>query len=104
MDRLAGSQSVLFITGAGISADSGLPTYRGVGGLYNVDNTEEGLPIEQIMSGSMLQANPELTWKYLAKIAAAAAEVELPALVIESVPEPGQELLTKKTFFRYKIN
>lgn len=37
LDVVAGwlrqAQRVLFITGAGISADSGLPTYRGVGGL-----------------------------------------------------------------------
>jgi NAD-dependent deacetylase len=26
--------NVLFITGAGISAASGVPTFRGVGGLY----------------------------------------------------------------------
>jgi NAD-dependent deacetylase len=39
------ARSVLFVTGAGISADSGLPTYRGVGGLYESDATEEGLPI-----------------------------------------------------------
>ena len=45
-DLLAPAQSMLFITGAGISADSGLPTYRGVGGLYDGGETEEGMPIE----------------------------------------------------------
>ncbi|NQT12205.1 MAG: hypothetical protein HQ582_05630, partial [Planctomycetes bacterium] len=35
VDLLADSRSLLFITGAGISADSGLPTYRGIGGLYD---------------------------------------------------------------------
>ena len=29
--HLAQARRILFITGAGISADSGLPTYRGVG-------------------------------------------------------------------------
>ncbi len=62
------SQSVLFITGAGISAESGIPTYRGIGGLYNVDTTEEGVPIEEALSASMLAENPALTWKYLAQI------------------------------------
>lgn len=65
-------RSVLFVTGAGISADSGLPTYRGIGGLYDVDLTDEGLPIEEILSGPMLRRRPELTWKYLAQIAEAA--------------------------------
>jgi NAD-dependent deacetylase len=35
---LAAADSILFVTGAGVSADSGLPTCRGVGGLYNGDN------------------------------------------------------------------
>ncbi len=63
------SESLLFITGAGMSAESGLPTYRGVGGLYDVDTTTEGVPIEEILSGAMLMNSPELTWKYLMQIA-----------------------------------
>lgn len=62
------SQSLLFITGAGISAESGIPTYRGIGGLYNVDSTEDGVAIEEALSASMLATNPALTWKYLAQI------------------------------------
>lgn len=62
------SRSVLFITGAGVSAESGIPTYRGIGGLYNVDTTEDGVPIEEALSSLMLAENPALTWKYLAQI------------------------------------
>ena len=65
---LRDAKSILFITGAGISADSGIPTYRGVGGLYNVDTTEEGFSIEEALSASMLAENPAITWKYLAQI------------------------------------
>jgi NAD-dependent deacetylase len=65
-------RSVMFVTGAGISADSGVPTYRGIGGLYEIEMTEEGLPIEEVLSGPMFRSRPELTWKYLAKIADAA--------------------------------
>jgi NAD-dependent deacetylase len=61
------AQRILVITGAGLSADSGLPTYRGLGGLYN-GMTEEGLPIEAALSGPMLQRNPALCWKYLAQL------------------------------------
>lgn len=64
-------RSILFVTGAGISADSGLPTYRGIGGLYDVEDTEDGLPIEEILSGPMIQSNPALTWKYLGQVAEA---------------------------------
>ena len=68
VEILARCRSLLFITGAGISADSGLPTYRGIGGLYNAEHTEEGFPIEEILSGEMMCYRPELTWKYLGQI------------------------------------
>jgi len=65
------SRSILFITGAGLSADSGLPTYRGAGGLYAGAETENGVPIEMAMAGRTLRTNPEVTWKYLARVEAA---------------------------------
>ncbi len=64
---------ILLITGAGLSADSGLPTYRGLGGLYN-GMTAEGLPIEAALSGPMLQRDPALCWKYLAELGRACLE------------------------------
>jgi len=64
------AQRILVITGAGLSADSGLPTYRGVGGLYNAE-TEDGVSIEMAMSGPMLRRDPELCWKYIAQLAKA---------------------------------
>ncbi len=67
-DLLAKAEHPLFITGAGISADSGLPTYRGIGGLYEGKDTSEGVPIEVALSGDMLRSRPELTWKYLLQI------------------------------------
>ncbi|MBD1598996.1 NAD-dependent protein deacylase [Pseudomonas typographi] len=66
-EALRQAQRVLVITGAGLSADSGLPTYRGLGGLYN-GLTPEGLPIEQALSRPMLRQNPALCWKYLAEL------------------------------------
>jgi len=62
------ARRVLFITGAGVSADSGLPTYRGVGGLYNDGETEDGLSIEDALSGDCFAVRPDITWKYLAQI------------------------------------
>lgn len=67
-NELRSARRLLFITGAGISADSGLPTYRGVGGLYNNEATEDGLEIEDALSGDCLVAHPEITWKYLLQI------------------------------------
>jgi NAD-dependent deacetylase len=66
------ASSILFITGAGISADSGLPTYRGIGGLYEEADTPEGIPIEEALSGGMMRRNPALTWKYIHQIEASA--------------------------------
>src|SRR5690606_32828934 len=64
------AERILIITGAGLSADSGLPTYPGLGGLYN-GLTAEGLPIEVALSGPMLQRDPALCWRYLAQLGAA---------------------------------
>lgn len=67
-ELLKKSKSILFITGAGVSADSGLPTYRGLGGLYDDVETEDGIPIEMALAGDMLRKRPEVTWKYLSQI------------------------------------
>ncbi len=67
---LGGAARVLFITGAGISADSGLPTYRGIGGLYHQRLTAEGLRIEDALSGAMMARRPDIAWKYIAELEA----------------------------------
>lgn len=66
--ELKTASDIFVITGAGMSADSGLPTYRGVGGLYEDKDTEDGMPIEQALSGSVFRRAPEITWKYLGQI------------------------------------
>jgi NAD-dependent deacetylase len=68
VDQLGRARSILFVTGAGMSADSGLPTYRGVGGLYDRGETGEGFAIEELLSGDMFRARPAWTWKYLRQI------------------------------------
>lgn len=67
-ERLTGRKRILFITGAGLSAESGLPTYRGIGGLYATDDTEHGVPIEVALSGPMFRQKPELTWHHIARL------------------------------------
>lgn len=62
------SERILFVTGAGISADSGLPTYRGVGGLYDGRTTDDGFEIEEALSATVWQSRPDITWKYLWQI------------------------------------
>ena len=68
LQHLRNSKRCLFITGAGISADSGLPTYRGVGGIYAEADTEDGVPIEEALSGRMFKRDPAVTWRYVSEI------------------------------------
>src|SRR4030042_2505029 len=65
---LADCRSILFITGAGVSAASGLPTHRGAGGLYNQTVPDSGMPPEVALAGETLKKNPAVTWKYLSQI------------------------------------
>ena len=71
-DAMAASHRLLFITGAGLSAEAGIPTYRGVGGMYDDGDRAQGLPMEVILSGETLQRDPGLTWHHLARVEAAA--------------------------------
>jgi NAD-dependent deacetylase len=45
---------IVALTGAGLSADSGIRTYRGEGGLY------QGIDAEKVMSDRMLKERPEI--------------------------------------------
>ena len=60
--RLRGARRVAVLTGAGMSVASGLPTYRGIGGLYNDMVVDEGMPIEEILHAYTFARNPALTW------------------------------------------
>src|SRR5208337_428593 len=69
VQAMSQARRLLFITGAGMSADSGLPTYRGRDGLYRVQQkTPHGLSIEQALPGPMLRTRPEITWHYLLEL------------------------------------
>ena len=70
-DRLRGVRSVGVITGAGISAESGIPTYRGKGGIY--DDPEEGDRTIEALSAPTLRSDPDRTWRALYQVAGAAA-------------------------------
>jgi NAD-dependent deacetylase len=57
---LAQADSVLVITGAGISAESGIPTFRGEGGLW------KGFEAQELATPGAFQANPQLVWEWYA--------------------------------------
>src|SRR5688500_13683793 len=52
------STSVLVLTGAGISADSGVPTFRDAGGLW------EGNAVEDVASPAGFARDPQLVWRF----------------------------------------
>jgi NAD-dependent deacetylase len=69
VQKLRKARRVMAVTGAGVSADSGLPTYRGVNGLYHSDRlTPAGFTIEEVISGPMFRQRPDVTWTYLKEI------------------------------------
>ncbi len=56
--RLRAARSVLVLTGSGISAESGLPTFRGVGGLWRTHRVEE------LASPEGFARDPVLVWTW----------------------------------------
>ncbi len=52
------AKNVAVLTGAGISAESGVPTFRGGGGLW------EGHPIEEVATPEGFARNPALVWRF----------------------------------------
>jgi len=72
VERLRLVRSVGAITGAGVSQGSGLPTYRGQGGIY--DDPAEGDRTVEALSGPTLAADPDRTWCALAALARKACD------------------------------
>nr|MBV6628614.1 NAD-dependent protein deacylase [Oceanococcus sp. HetDA_MAG_MS8] len=72
--RLREAQQILVLTGAGMSAESGLPTYRGQGGLYNRGQRLQGFTIEECLSASMLRRRPDICWMALHQLLDAGAQ------------------------------
>lgn len=56
-------KKVLFITGSGISAESGIKTFYSESGLYSGAKDEDGDTVIDCISASMLRSNPAKTWK-----------------------------------------
>ena len=59
-------RSVGAITGAGVSAESGIPTYRGKGGIY--DDPSEGDRTVEALSGRTMAADPDRTWRTIGEL------------------------------------
>lgn len=56
--KLKSAKSIMFFTGAGISAESGIETFRGKGGLWNKMSAQELASFDGFMK------NPNLVWEW----------------------------------------
>jgi NAD-dependent deacetylase len=75
------ARSVVVLTGAGVSADSGVPTFRDAGGLW------EGHRVEDVATPAAWRRDPALVWRFyqlrraaLARVTPNAAHVALARL------------------------
>lgn len=76
--RIDDQTSVLVMTGAGVSAESGIPTFRDANGLWN------NHPVEQVASPQGFDDDPALVWRFYSERRAAARVC---------APNPGHEAL-----------
>lgn len=69
---------LLVLTGAGVSAESGVPTFRGMDGLW------ENHPVEAVASPQGFAQDPALVWRFYSQRRAGASSVH---------PNPGHDAL-----------
>ncbi|GBD88184.1 NAD-dependent protein deacylase [bacterium BMS3Abin03] len=74
IDKLKSARSVVFFTGAGISAESGIPTFRGKNGIWNK------LKPEELANFNAFMQNPDMVWEWYN---------HRKKIIHESVPNPA---------------
>ena len=80
MVSISPEDQVFVLTGAGVSAESGVPTFRGVGGLW------QGYRIEEVASPQAWRRDPRLVWQFYSMRRRVAADKR---------PNPGHYALAK---------
>ncbi len=58
LGKLKNAKSIVFFTGAGISAESGIPTFRGKDGIWNK------LKPEELANFDAFMRNPQMVWEW----------------------------------------
>jgi len=58
LNKLSKTKKIVFFTGAGISAESGIPTFRGEGGIWNK------LKPEELANFNAFMRNPQMVWEW----------------------------------------
>lgn len=79
-EAIKGSERTVAVTGAGISAESGIPTFRGMDGIWKKYPPEEYATIDGF------NANPDKVWKFW---------LELGSMLGNCVPNPGHYALAE---------
>lgn len=61
---MMGHKEILFVTGAGVSVASGIPTFRGQNGLYEKKFVVDGVELdpEEFIKKEFFDKNPHLIW------------------------------------------
>jgi len=70
MIEISSTDRVFILTGAGISAESGLPTFRGEGGLWR------NRRVEEVATPEAWKRDPQLVWEFYSMRRRAAAEAK----------------------------
>ena len=79
-DVLRGAEKIVFVTGAGISQESGIPTFRGKDGLWrNYDAM-------QLATIDAFYDNPKLVWEWY---------TERRANIFQAKPNPGHDAIAE---------
>jgi len=58
LEKLSAAKKIVFFTGAGISAESGIPTFRGKDGIWNK------LKPEELANFNAFLKNPQMVWEW----------------------------------------
>jgi NAD-dependent deacetylase len=77
-DLIRPAKNLVVITGAGVSAESGIDTYRGAGGLW------DRYDVAEVATGTALRVNPRKVWEFLLLLREHTAEAE---------PNPGHRAI-----------
>ena len=60
---MIGKKNIIILTGAGLSAANGIPTFRGDNG-FCTNKLGEGINPEEILTSRFFKENPGLNWQW----------------------------------------
>jgi len=85
------SKYIVFLGGAGVSTESGIPDFRSASGLYNQDGEGEGVPPEVILSKTYFYENTENFYKfYKTKMLYSDAEPNDAHIILAKLEQKGK--------------